>query len=287
MKDKVDFIISYVNRNDPVWEENAERCQVFNKNGGVSSHLRYNDDGLVELAVKSMKKYCNWVGNVYLILFDSPGQIPNNIKDLVTPIWHSEFIPEEYRPCFCSPTIEDFFPFLPDYVSNKFIYMNDDMILLKKMRYEQFFEGEYPKRSIEFVEGVGKHQNRILLNSYNLIMGKNQSIDSIISLHGPTPFNKKQLSECWEKHGGDILKTVNPLFRTEHSVSQYVYSVFDAIFYHTSTISVKNISLLNNRSYEGFDWDEINKYDSICMNTPPYGDISEYVDIVRKYIENN
>ena len=56
---------------------------------------------------------------------------------------HKDFIPEKYLPTFNSHAIEWNMHRIPGLAEN-FVYFNDDMFLIKKVRPEQYFKNDLP-----------------------------------------------------------------------------------------------------------------------------------------------
>lgn len=283
-ENKIDFVIAYVNPNDPDWLKIAEEKGVFDDTASGKKEIRYQDDGTIELAVDSIRKFCPWAGDIYLLLFDSLGQLPESLKDKVKVIWHSEFIPEQYRPCFNSSCIEIFMPFLPR-VSETFIYMNDDMIITRPLSKSLFIRNGLPRHDCRVIPAVNNDQNMIAINTYNILLGVKQRAKRLKYKHGPIAYNKSQMLECWERYKDKI--SVSPLRRKDADTSRILYTFYNFLYYNIGESPINVKSLLNTKSYIEFDWNNINKYDSICMNSTPTGNnIKMYVNKVKEYIEN-
>jgi len=257
---KIDFVISYVNPNDPDWLKIAEERGVFDDTASGKKSLRYKDDGTIELAIDSIRKFCPWAGDIYLLLFDSPGQLPESLTDKVKVIWHSEFIPPEYRPCFNSSCIEMFMPFLPG-VSETFIYMNDDMIITRPLSQSLFIKNGLPRHDCWIIPATVEDQNLISVVAYNILLGVNQRAKRIRYKHGPLAYNKSQMMECWERYKDKLI--LSPLRRRDTDTSRILYTFYNFLYYNAGESPIKVKMLYDTKSYIEFDWKGMDKFDSI------------------------
>ena len=131
----IDFIITWVDGNDPVWQAEKNRYKGINGDGRSS---RYRDWDTLRYLLRGIEKFAPWVNRVFLV---TCGHLPAWI-DLSNPklriIRHSDYIPEQYLPTFSSRTIDMNFHRIRE-LSEHFVYFNDDMLLLKPVRREDFF----------------------------------------------------------------------------------------------------------------------------------------------------
>ena len=282
---KIDFVISYVNSNDPDWLKAAEEKGVFDSTASGNKEIRFRDDDTIELAVDSIRKFCPWAGDIYLLLFDSPGQLPESLKDKVKVIWHSEFIPSEYRPCFNSCCIELFMPFLP-YVSETFVYLNDDMVITSPLSESVFIDGKgYPKHDLSIISATWDDQNLIAVNVYNTLLEVNQREKRIKYKHGPLAYNKSQMLECFDRYKDKFV--LSPLKRASTDISRVLFTFYTFLYYNVGETPIKVKSLYGLSNYREINWNDLSEYDCVCLNSPPTGDsIKEYVDKVKEYLSN-
>ena len=285
---KIDFVIPYVNLSDPAWIELAIENNVFGSSAGNNINLRYRDDGTIGLVIESIRKFCPFCKTIWLIV-QSESQVPEELKNKVSIILHKDFIPEEYLPTFNSSCIEMFLPFLPG-VSDEFIYLNDDIVYLRPTKYSDYFcntgNGYYPRHNVK-IKRTGPSQGYLKVNCYNIIMGVEQNFYQVSSQHNPTPFNKKTLLECFELYKNEILGSISRVKRDPKNLNQYLFSFYDFCYYHTKKMKQKSKCFKpEEEDYEKFNWKNLGKYDTICLNSISDGDISKYINKVEKYIRN-
>ena len=285
---KIDAVIPYVNCSDESWlakykEATGHDIGIDTQNGII----RYHDSGTIYPCIQSIKKYCSWVNDIYLIVADE-SQVPEFLTDDVKVIFHKDFIPLSYLPCFNSSCIEVFLPFLPN-VSERFVYFNDDIILTSDIDVHVFFDNNYnPKTSCSIVNCSDyMHDNMLSLNAYNLIMGTQQQIKELHTIHAPAAFSKTWIKECFNKYKDTLMANLSPNARTNDDYNQYVYQCYQMIEKHCiyEAFTWKSFGK-HIKDYQDFDWRRLPEYKGICMNDCLDGDISKYVNIVSMYIND-
>lgn len=139
--DKIDFVITWVDGNDPVWQ--AEKAKYQQKKVGDTRANRYRDWDFLRYWFRGIEQNAPWVERIYFVTW---GHLPPWL-DLDNPklrvVKHSEFIPAEYLPTFSCRPIELNLHRIPG-LSEKFVYFNDDMFLLKPVKESEFFRGGLP-----------------------------------------------------------------------------------------------------------------------------------------------
>ncbi|GIY39559.1 hypothetical protein CDAR_539291 [Caerostris darwini] len=103
------------------------------------SASRFTDNEELRYSLRSLEKHAPWVQHIYII---TNGQIPYwlNLDDpSVTIVTHEEIFPNKsHLPTFSSPAIECHLHRIPN-LSQKFIYLNDDVMFGKDVWPEDFF----------------------------------------------------------------------------------------------------------------------------------------------------
>ena len=136
----IDVVITWVDGNCPKFQ--AERLShskndTFGKTA-ANNEARYQNRDELRYSIRSILTYAPWVNKIYIV---TNGQIPtwfNHAQDRVKIIKHDEIIDEEYLPTFNSHVIESYLHHIPD-LNERYIYFNDDVMLLKPLRPEDFY----------------------------------------------------------------------------------------------------------------------------------------------------
>ena len=140
MEDGIDFVITWVDGNDPAWR--SERKQ-FADASGLSSDARFRDWNLLRYWFRAVEKYAPWVRKIHFVTW---GHLPAWL-DTGNPklhiVKHADFIPSEYLPTFNSHTIELNLHRIEG-LSERFVYFNDDVFLLRPTGKEFFFRDGLP-----------------------------------------------------------------------------------------------------------------------------------------------
>lgn len=253
MENKIDFVIMWVDGNDPEWQSEKNKYKV-NKNAD-GSIFRYRDWDLLQYWFRGVEKFAPWVNNIYFITW---GHIPNWLNKnnpKLKIINHKDYIPEEYLPTFNANTIELNLHRIEG-ISDNFVLFNDDMYLINTVKPTDFFANNVPldtaalnvhcpKKSlisqyfcINDVNIVNEHfefkksikQN--LSKWINLKVGK-PLLRTLVLLNCPrfpgfwqhhlcSSYNKKTYEEVWEKEFEILDNTCKHKFRETTDVNQWV-----------------------------------------------------------------
>lgn len=270
----MDFVIPYVNSNEPVWQKQyIDTKRKMNLPTEVGSQ-RFRDWGNLVYIFRGIEKFMPYIDKIHLIVSNKE-QIPEWLNtEKINIVLHEDIIPKEYLPTFNSCTIEMFLHNIPN-LSEKFIYSNDDIFILKEIKEQELFEGEFPKlQLIETNNTDNTMYRKVMFNEYkNVAKLFNKIVDSTQWYkpeHGLNAVNLTTVRETYSKLERKILDSCTK-FRETKNMNQniYTYYSFFSNKYRTS-----------NRSFKYFDFSNgiiknlneitnaINKqeYQSICIN---------------------
>lgn len=247
----IDLVIPMVFPEDEEWKQTYARF----RSGDATRNVRFRSWGTEEMMVRCCLRNMPWLRRIYLLLA-SPSQVREWMKNMVATqsqhtektgvhlVFHREFIPEEYLPCFTSPTIEMFLHRIPG-LAEHFIYANDDMFPLSPLEATDFFR-ERPTPNPPYMEGAVsllpcqhweeknwpvrpslfqrkcRNQQRMIADGFGVQLGNTW----LRNAHCFAPLLKSICEAVWERHGEEIRKHLSPLKRTEHSYNHYIYSLY-------------------------------------------------------------
>lgn len=143
MKEKIDFIITWVDGNDPVWRKDFEHYSEIERREVDKSLVRFRDWETLRYWFRGVEKFAPWVNKIFFV---TCGHLPkwlNVDHPKLQIVKHEDFIPEEYLPTFSSNVIEFYFHRING-LSEKFVYFNDDMFLINNVRPDRFFRDGVP-----------------------------------------------------------------------------------------------------------------------------------------------
>lgn len=195
---KIDFVIPWVDGNDPAWRE--EKDKYMPQLQEDSREERYRDWDNLRYWFRGVEKFTPWVNKIYFITW---GHVPNWLNtqyEKLVIVNHRDFIPEEYLPIFNVNPIEMNLHRIKG-LSEHFVYFNDDTFIIKKMDKHAFFIDGLPCETA----ALNVHCPDARFNTY----GHLQAI-GIINKY----FNyRKTLMKNWTKwfnpkNGKNVLRTV-------------------------------------------------------------------------------
>lgn len=134
-KDTIDFVLIWVDGNDPKWQTIFMK---YKENDGDKRPLRFRDMGTLRYWFRGVEKFAPWVNKVYFVTCGQRPNWLNTANPKLVCVRHDEFIPEKYLPTFSSHTIEFNLHRIPG-LSEQFVYFNDDMFLIRETYRKDFF----------------------------------------------------------------------------------------------------------------------------------------------------
>ena len=243
MGNPIDLVIPMVFPQDALW-----RQKYSNYNGNnAATHVRYRSWGTEELLVRCCITYMPWIRSIILVLA-SESQVQEWMHTLaakpqgterteVRVVFHREFIPSKYLPCFSSPCIEMFLDRIPG-LSDHFIYANDDMFPLSPLEPDDFFRPSpltshllLPCMHITekpFPPGANIFQRKCMFqqNMVGRPFGRLFSSTWLRTGHSFAPILKTACQKVWHRHGTDIEANLSPRQRTARSCNHYIYMLY-------------------------------------------------------------
>ena len=260
MNNPIDFVITWVDGNDPQWLEKKDiALGNVNKSMVDARKRRFRDWNNLVYLFRGISQYASWVNHIYLV---TPNQCPpwlNQKNSKVTVISQDDlFNDKSILPTFNNCAVELLFHKIPG-LSEKFVYLNDDMFILKKVTENDFFRNGLPCITIAFsptmadfnedgkgVYGIDVMNTRIVGKHFKKkdIIKKNwrkyfdlrngtEIIKTLLCLpfHDLVGFNemhtaysylKETYREVWETEGYELEESCKVKFRGEFSINHHV-----------------------------------------------------------------
>ena len=241
----IDFVITWVDMNDPKWQAKFSKYSQ-NKNNtknGVSK-ARFRDNGFLKYWFRGVETFAPWVRKVHFV---TDGQKPewldaNNPK--IHLVNHADFIPAQFLPTYNSVVIERYIHKIPG-LSEHFVYFNDDFYLINHVATERFFQNGLPcdiavfdynpswsqwykriKNNIRIInrhfdkkEVMDRHHDKWFNKSYGLKARWNYFLkyyDKFVTLrvpHNAQPYLKSTFEEVWAVAEKELTETSVNKFR--------------------------------------------------------------------------
>lgn len=316
----IDFVIPWVNGNDPEWIKNFQKYNL--KDDKIdTSNIRYRDHGLLRYWFRSVEEYTPWVNKIHFI---TNGQKPdwlniNNNK--INWVKHSDYMPNEILPVFSSHPIELYIHKIPN-LSEHFVYFNDDMFITNKINPSYFFRKGIPcdyaimdiktgfsipmtgivfnnlheiNSNFEKHKVIKKHffkwfnliYKKKILN--NLFLASWNKFPGFLNTHTPQPFLKSSIEECWSKCSEILLKTSKHKFRSCDDVNQWLFkhwALCTGNFYPINPYKFKKYYDLSDLNVTHIVNDIKNRtYKEICINDSKVENYEETMNLIKDSFE--
>lgn len=184
----IDAVITWVNGDDPL---HKEKLNAYLKSIGhipkAAISTRFRETGEFEFCITSLLQYAPWLRYIYIV---TDSQTPDFMKvirqsrfaERIQIIDHKVIFEgfDEFLPTFNSLSIETMLWRIPG-LSNRFIYLNDDWVLLRPVSPEDFF-----RNGKLVVNGSWKIQHRKRIDrKLRLLISKifNKNSNKSLSVH--------------------------------------------------------------------------------------------------------
>ena len=300
----IDFVILWVDGNDPKWQ--SEKSKYDPKvNDDSNSANRYRDWGLLPYWFRGVEKFAPWVNKIHFVTWGHVPEFLNLNNPKLNVVNHKDFIPEEYLPTFSSHAIELNIHRIPG-LSEKFVYFNDDMFIVRPMDEKSFFEdglpctygGEVPM-AFKGDTGIWLHASVNNMGVINTHFNKKEQVkrfskkymsksyrwqdnvrtfiaekifpDNFLgfkNLHAPGAYLKNTFQEVWEAEKELLNKTSSHKFRSADDVNQWVMLWWQIASGSFSPYNTDNLVCSVNKSTVDYLCNAIKTQsnDMICVN---------------------
>lgn len=302
----IDFVILWVDGNDPAWQAEKKKYQgeKMNENNSVN---RYRDWGLLPYWFRAAEQFAPWVRTIHFVTW---GHVPKFLK-LDAPklniVRHDDFIPTEYLPTFSSHVIEMNIHRIPG-LADHFVYFNDDMFMLRAFQPDKFFQdglpctygGEVP---MELVGNIGTWQHAMVndLGIVNAHFPKREAVKKygrkyvhkyyrwkdnlrtimlerlypdyftgFKNIHAPAAYLKSVFQEVWNAEPDKLEDTCRDRFRSSDNVNQWTALWWQIASGQFSPANIDNlVESVTEKSVEKLcQVIETQSHDFICLNDP-------------------
>ncbi len=251
--EKIDFILTWVDGDDPQWQEQRRR---YDPNFNASGAAHYRDYGTLRYWFRAVEKYAPWVNRIHFVTCGQKPAWLDETHPKLHLVDHADFMPAECLPTFSINPIELCFHRIEG-LAEQFVYFNDDTFLAAPTVPEDFFKNGLPCDSfalsalvpsvknevITYIlfndllllnANVNKRQEMkrhlskwlsprfgkdILRNLYYLPIGK---FSGFVNPHLPNSFLKSTYEAVWAAEEETLSAVCRNRFRTKEDVNQYL-----------------------------------------------------------------
>ena len=250
----IDFVIIWVDGNDPEWRK--EKAQYDGTTvTAANSEVRYRDWDNLQYWFRAVEKFAPWVNKIHFVTWGHlPSWLDTTIPKLNV-VNHKDYIPAEYLPTFSSHVIELNLHRIEG-LAEQFVYFNDDTFVTAPTKPEDFFKNGKPcdtvaQDCIFFGKDSAGHYNGSDVTIVNSHFSKRQCIKKNLGIwfnpkngfrnvirtgllipwpwfpgfyyqHAANSFLKSNFEEIWEKEFDALHETCTHRFRKNTDVNQWV-----------------------------------------------------------------
>lgn len=251
---KIDFVIAWLDSTDPIWQNAFHTYLPKNQSIYDLRCIRFRNWENLRYWFRGVERFAPWVNKVHFI---TCGQIPdwlNTNAPKLHVVKHTDYIPPKFLPTFSSCPIALNLHRIEG-LAEHFVFFDDDMFLIDKVRPENFFRKGLPCDMAAFnALSPGDIFTHIVVNDLCVINASFKKHEMLrrhfwkwFSLqagnkllrtlflspwphftgfydpHLPQVFLKSTFEEVWEKHRDVLLNTTATRFRSTADVSSWLF----------------------------------------------------------------
>jgi hypothetical protein len=177
----IDIVYLWVDANDPTWlQKNIEFKESYNElNPDNFQNLtrdaiyteRYKQINELYYSILSVKKYMNWVRNIYVVVDEQKPEWFDDLKQTMPNIHLvdiREIMEPQYIPCYNSIAIETNIYKIPG-LSEYFLYFNDDMFVGNHISKQEFIRPDGKIIVIPHHEKIKTMYKEMTAHKYHII----------------------------------------------------------------------------------------------------------------------
>lgn len=311
--EKIDIVIRWVNDKDTEWQQLKRKYQLLDQNQDYSSEeinqdlyskndIRYRDWDLLKYWFRGVEKYAPWVRKVFFVTCGQKPEWLNCEHPKLRMVNHKEFIPQEWLPTFSSRTIDYNIFRIPD-LSEQFLFVDDDMFIIKETKETDFFMNGLPCDSMVFNAMTASFDDTINTNIYNAMaiinkhffkeeFSRNERLKMWFTpkygkylyknivlapwtyyvgfqdFHLPEGFLKETYRELWKKEEHWLSETCSHKFRKTSDVNQWLirYWQLASKKFVPRSVNIGHYFELSDNNIKVYDGIRKQKYKLICIN---------------------
>ncbi len=247
---KIDFVVTWVDNNDPKWQEDFRKAKNID---GDARESRYRDWGTLKYLFRGFEEFSPWVNKIYFVTYGHLPKWLNSEHPKLKIVKHEDFMKKENLPVFNINPIEINFHNIEG-LSEYFVYFNDDTFITAPIKEDRFFKKGLPVGSaISHIMHVGEiahivsndlevlnrhfDKRKVIFSHFNkwfnlgyglqiwrtLLLLPFKPFTGFYNYHHPQPFLKSTYKEVWEKEPELMEKVSRSKFRSSQDINQYLF----------------------------------------------------------------
>lgn len=225
----IDFVITWVNMNDPEWQAEFSKYSGNKENtkNGVSE-ARFRDAGFLKYWFRGVEKFAPWVRKIHFVTSGQKPEWLDESNPKIHLVQHKDFIPEEFLPTYNSVVIERYIHRIEG-LADHFVYFNDDFYIINEVPQERFFKDGLPRDIAVFDYNPSWSQWYKRIKNNIRLINKHFDKKEVMALHHDKWFDKSYGSKARWNY---ILKFYDKFItlRVPHNAQPYLKSTFEEVW---------------------------------------------------------
>jgi hypothetical protein len=225
----IDFVVTWVDMNDAKWQrEFASYSGKIDNTKNEVTVARFRDQGLLKYWFRGLEKFAPWVRKIHFVTCGQQPDWLDGSHPKLHLVNHSDYIPQQYLPCYNSNLIEIYMHKIPG-LSEHFVYFNDDFFVTNHVGKERFFTDGLPNDIAAFRINLGLSLwTKCLKNNIRLINKRFNKKEVMDRDHDKWFHSSYGSKTQWAKilQGYDKFITL----RTPHNAQPYIKTTFEEVW---------------------------------------------------------
>jgi hypothetical protein len=246
MHEGIDFVVTWVDMDDPRWRADFEKYSGRRREERNSTSVaRFRDHGFLRYWFRGVERFAPWVRKVHFVTCGQKPQWLDETNPKLHLVDHKDFIPAQFLPIFNSASIEMWMHRIPG-LGEQFVYFNDDFFITSPVERERFFrdglpcdiavfrlnmfEGQWGKRIRNNVRLIDKHfdKREVMARWHDKwftpeYSGKmfwsraarcGHKFMALRTPHNAQPYLKSTFEDLWRECEQELLETSTHRFRS-------------------------------------------------------------------------
>jgi len=253
----IDFVVLWVDMDDPAWKADFARCSglaATDNSRNETSEARFRDYGFLKYWFRGVERFAPWVRRIHFVTCGQKPAWLDETNPRLNLVSHRDFIPAEFLPTFNSGVIESHLHRIPG-LAERFVFFNDDFFLTRDTPVERFFQDGLPCDIAAFRFNSGGSQwARMLRNNvriinanfdkrrvmrafaakwfapiygtralWNYLLAWYPRFVTMRTPHNAQPYLKSTYERVWEAAGDELSKASTHRFRTADDLTHELF----------------------------------------------------------------
>ena len=224
---EIDAVYLWVNDQDANWQSKRALYRPIGETAVAASKSRFRQFNELLTSIRLLSVNAPFIRKVFIVVDDQAPKldsITGNLPFEIILVNHSEFIPAEVLPTFNSRAITAHLHLIPG-LSERFLYLNDDVFVARPSQIEDWFEGNklvvrFTETRFPSIETLAENEvlYRARWKALHLAKEKGWVVDDRMPEHAPYPLTKSIMKKLWQEFPEALAETAQSKFRTAEAI---------------------------------------------------------------------